>query len=433
MADVRIDTNEIEVVSAKDNNQKMQDIAEVVDSSNPFVANGQSKVLKHNNQYYLTTNPNYNWYKEVAQGCFAYKDGSNEITEKISAKGYRPNIATMRLRKTYAKGVEGKYTINRDAENNRLYYGDEEGNFLEAIPNSADKFSFYVMVHGAGGNGGGCDCLNQKGAGGGGSGAWSVINISFPNDYNGIVCRINNVSDGSIVVNEGVLVDGTEATIETVTCGIDGKDQSGLFGALVAVLASIIIVVGGIATIGLGGPALLAAGLMVVGLVVADDIHSSTWEEYLKNLPAGSGGVMVHSKEYETGVERNGIKYRIVKCGVGASGGGSGTRGENSSATSITDSPEGISAFTKSYRGGYDGSDGGSIFGTYYGGGGGGASPYGDDSTGISGGNGGDGGFWDGDNGTSGSVGAGGGGGGSGSFGSTRGGTGGASIMEIRF
>ena len=109
MADVRIDTNEIEVVSAKDNNQKMQDIAEVVDSSNPFVANGQSKVLKHNNQYYLTTNPNYNWYKEVAQGCFAYKDGSNEITEKISAKGYRPRLNSNDVKYNFDFTTRGAY------------------------------------------------------------------------------------------------------------------------------------------------------------------------------------------------------------------------------------------------------------------------------------------------------------------------------------
>lgn len=425
MADVRIDTNEIEVVSAKDNNQKMQDIAEVVDSSNPFVANGQSKVLKHNNQYYLTTNPNYNWYKEVAQGCFAYKDGSNEITEKISAKGYRPRLNSNDVKYNFDFTTRGAYKIVIGKNENGLYAthisgtGDNYKEKTSQIVNSSGVNSFYLLVHSQGGSGGNSSDVNGDCGRGGGSGCCSIISITLMDtEYDGVLFTVEQTSDGVIMVYAG----GNDGAIIHILCpGMQGKSaKTQWWQWLLAGLFTHQVLIPGLIYSAIDESSITDSRGSVSTMDLDAEIRSAvtSLNNRVSELGEGAGGVMLSCDI----LTRNFIRYDNVPIRFKQIKNIEGVSGQSKSpAYSICDNPESVSElkFTTHSAG----SNGGR-WGAYQGGRGGGASLF------ANGGAGGDGTAWTGGRGGSGSKGSGGGGAAGGMNGNS-GGTGGNALIQL--
>ena len=411
--DVRIDTSKIEVVSAKDNNKLLKDIAEVVDSTNPFVAKGQSKTLKDGSNYYLLTDPKYNWYKEVAQDCFAYKDGTTTKTEKISAKGYRPDISKVRYSQSFNKGVASQFILERKSDG-YLYINSTR------VEGSNNKFAFYLLLQGSGGDGGRCGNINSRGGGGGGSGGSAVLGVKIDENYVGEIATISVEPCGIITLSNSKEVNSSNqpVPIAVASAGRAGLDQNGILGPLITIAVTALCLF-----VPVVGPVIF--GITAVGVGIAGTV--TTVQDILNSQKESDGGIIVTANEFSNnGVykfKRIGVEMWLVAATPGSKGGGSHSAGSNLTTKKFTDNPEGVESKLGNFKGGSAGNNRKPLFVTYHGGGGGGASMFSNGGNGANATN---------QNGDSAGKGAGAGGGSAG-WGSSSGGTGGSAYMEIRF
>ena len=429
--DVRIDTSKIEVVSAKDNNKLLKDIAEVVDSTNPFVVKGQSKTLKDGSNYYLLTDPKYNWYKEVAQDCFAYKNGTTTKTERISAKGYRPRLNINLARYSYDYDVRGRYTIviGRDKDGYYVKHRKPETDkdtkkevikeTIVRIDNSTNVNSFYLLVHSQGGSGGNSSDLNGDCGKGGGAGCCSIIGITLDNpDYMGDITTVMQDDNGILQVVAGTN-DG--AIVHILTPGLQGSSAHTPWWSYVLTFFFNISAIMGIVAVAQGNAEISDARGKVNTIDMVASIRSAVTKlnNSVQNASGGGGGLLLECQELvDYGVQYTNVPVRFQHIfNVNGANGSSGAESHKVKDTN----PEGINEFTTSK---HSAGNTGSKWGAYKGGKGGGASLF------ANGGNGGGATAWTGGKGSGGSLGSGGGGAAGGMNGNS-GGTGGNALIRL--